>query len=135
MSKPARDPWERILEQVTYKVYQSELGECWVWMGRWTSSSGYGLMGIGGWKRKYVHRVAYEHHYGTILEGCQIAHKCDIPRCVNPDHLRMVTSAENQADMVAKGRSKRGDSHWNWKGGISKNYRTGGNRRPGKKIE
>lgn len=30
---------------------------------------------------------------------------------------------------LAKTRSKRDDEHWNWKGGISRNYQTGANRR------
>lgn len=31
-------------------------------------------------------------------------HSCDTPNCINPEHLRHGTQADNIADMVAKGR-------------------------------
>ena len=33
-----------------------------------------------------------------------IMHTCDKPNCVNPEHLKHGTVADNVADMVAKGR-------------------------------
>jgi hypothetical protein len=36
-------------------------------------------------------------------------HLCDVPKCVNPDHLFLGTTEENTADRHAKGRDARGE--------------------------
>lgn len=38
-------------------------------------------------------------------------HTCDVRSCINPDHLWEGSVAENQADMVQKNRSLRGERH------------------------
>lgn len=83
---------------------------CWLWTG--ASSPRYGIVRHRG-RRLTTHRAAWEAINGPIPAGLQICHKCDVPRCVNPDHLFLGTNADNVADMVAKGRSAiHGERHW-----------------------
>ena len=45
-----------------------------------------------------AHRAAYVHHSGEqIPEGMVVDHMCSTRRCVNPDHLRLLTNAQNAA--------------------------------------
>lgn len=47
-----------------------------------------------------------------LVQGKQagfLCHRCDVPRCVNPDHLFEGNNQINAADMVAKGRAATGD--------------------------
>jgi HNH endonuclease len=71
---------------------------CLIWAG--AKSGSYGYLTFG------VHRLAWEHANGPIPEGMQVLHKCDEPRCCNPDHLFLGTQAENMADKVRKGRAR-----------------------------
>lgn len=82
---------------------RSESG-CHVWTGAKTDK-GYGLIEVAG-KTRRAHRVAYETFKGAIPAGLLILHRCDNPSCVNPEHLRAGTQAENMQEMVAKGRQR-----------------------------
>lgn len=77
---------------------------CWLWMGC-ICPNGYGQIGHEG-KMKGAHRVSYELHIGPIPEGAYILHRCDVPNCVNPAHLRAGTPRDNTRDMLSKGRAK-----------------------------
>lgn len=87
------------------KVERDPETGCLIWTGT-TFWSGYGRIGD-----KRAHRVAYERAKGPIPDGLFVCHQCDNPRCVNPEHLFLGTTDDNMADMVAKGRSARGERH------------------------
>lgn len=70
-----------------------EDGECVRWQGAKTSK-GYGVISISG-SRVYVHRLAYELHYGDIPEEMEIDHTCRVRDCVKIDHLEAVSHIEN----------------------------------------
>ncbi len=75
---------------------------CWEWQGH-VSSRGYGRFRDA--KRvTAAHRIAYELAKGPIPDGLVVMHACDNRRCVNPSHLSVGTYADNNRDMMAKGR-------------------------------
>lgn len=81
---------------------------CWMWNG---TGNIYGkIRGKGGRYSSFVsaHRMSYELHNGAIPDGLCVLHKCDTPRCVNPDHLFLGTHQDNTDDMMKKGREKHG---------------------------
>lgn len=72
-------------------------GECLIWTGETDSRSGYGRIVIQG-KAHPAHRYAYEQAYGPIPAGMLVDHTCHNRGCVNVEHLRLATHAENLAN-------------------------------------
>jgi hypothetical protein len=88
---------------------------CWLWTAS-LGSTGYG-QAFNGWPKSHgrrvtgAHRVAWELTHGEIPAGLGVLHRCDVPLCVNPQHLFLGTSADNLRDMRAKKRDARGEKH------------------------
>lgn len=97
-----------LAERFWAKVAKSE--GCWEWQGN-QGRHGYGRLRSTSYHSVFAHRVAWELTYGPIPDGLEVCHKCDNPPCCRPDHLFLGTSAENLADMRAKGRGARGERH------------------------
>jgi HNH endonuclease len=81
--------------------------KCWIWQAsckpKRYGEKGYGEVWWNG-RRHLAHRVKWQLHYGEIPDEIQCCHHCDVPSCINPDHLFLGTPADNIADMFAKGR-------------------------------
>lgn len=96
--------------------------DCWEWQGN-LNPKGYGKTGRGA----YAHRWFWEYAVGSIPSGMTIDHLCKNKRCVNPDHLEVVTRAENtlRGDSPAslnkrkthcpKGHALSGENLYRWK--------------------
>jgi hypothetical protein len=75
---------------------------CWEWTGG-LFASGYGAVGVDR-KVLKAHRVAWALYRGEV-GAWHVLHRCDNPKCCNPDHLYLGTHADNMADRAAKGRA------------------------------
>ena len=76
---------------------------CWLWEAQ-CNAHGYGVI----WSKRswLAHRFSYRLYVGEIPEGLCVLHQCDMPCCVNPDHLFLGTQQQNIADMEAKKRGR-----------------------------
>jgi hypothetical protein len=88
--------------------YVQKSADCWLWVGS-TMKGGYGKIGTAT-KTLKAHHVSYALHTAAVPAGLAVLHRCDTPACVRPDHLFLGTIADNNRDMVAKGR------HWSQTG-------------------
>lgn len=74
---------------------------CWIWM-KDVDAGGYGTIRVG--KMMKAHRASWVAFKGEIPDELKVLHSCDVPSCVNPEHLFLGTQTENMQDMYRKGR-------------------------------
>jgi hypothetical protein len=91
------------------KVIPEPMSGCWLWTGG-STADGYGLMSLNG-KQDRAHRLSYKIYCGEVPEGMGVLHRCDVPYCVNPDHLYVGTQQQNCQDQVDRQRNRRGQAH------------------------
>jgi len=80
-SKPA-------LEIFLSHVHPKGEDECWIWEGG--TRGQYGAGWLNG-RTQGAHCVSYQLFVGSIPDGIEVMHKCDVPLCVNPNHLKLGT--------------------------------------------
>jgi hypothetical protein len=85
---------------------------CWIWKMR-LDKDGYGQIS-DKCKTRHTHKVAYETFKESIPEGMVCSHICDekysidskeYRKCCNPDHISIVSPAENSKRMKDLGRT------------------------------
>jgi hypothetical protein len=100
---PRKPPEERFWKRV------NKTSGCWLWTGP-TNNKGYGVFGVN-YRNQLAHRFSYSLRYGPIESDMLCLHRCDIPLCVNPDHLFLGSQHDNIQDMLSKGRATTNERH------------------------
>ena len=97
---PYKAPTITAADRFWLKVNKTE--NCWLWKAGVIGD--YGTFMFRG-KPHRAHRVSWILAHGDIPEGLDVLHKCDTPKCVNPDHLFLGTQTDNTRDCESKGRA------------------------------
>jgi len=84
MGRPLTHFWLRF-----QRKFKMSLIGCWKWEAS-KDRHGYGVF-----DGSRAHRVSFELYKGPIPAGYVIDHICRNPSCVNPEHLRAVTTQTN----------------------------------------
>lgn len=78
--------------------------DCWNWSGTY-DNHGYGRFRYDGRKWR-AHRLAWLFSIGFIPGSLHVLHKCDNPKCCNPNHLWLGTHQDNIDDREKNGRNR-----------------------------
>jgi hypothetical protein len=98
-----------IPEWAVGKVRVNHETGCWEWMPPLSSQCrGYCYVGKV-WT--FSHRRSYSELVGPIPDGLFVCHHCDVPNCINPEHLFVGSQKDNMADAARKGRIASGENH------------------------
>ena len=91
-----------IQERFAKKVERIPFTDCHIWAGAITAF-GYGKLSKDcGWTQ--AHKFAFEQANGPIPTGMSVLHTCDVPSCVNPQHLYLGTYKDNARDRESRNR-------------------------------
>ncbi len=102
------EPTMPLEDRLYSKAVKNEWCGCWEWTG--ATRNGYGRIITGSRKdgtrrNESAHRLSYIVSVGEIPPGMEVCHKCDNPRCINPEHLFLGTKQDNMKDREEKGRN------------------------------
>lgn len=93
------------IERFLRDVSVDETG-CWPWQG-YRNPEGYGHTVFGDTKIRLAPRVSHLIFHGYLDLDLTIDHLCAVTSCVNPDHLELVTRAENTRRQFVRRRIER----------------------------
>jgi hypothetical protein len=107
---------DNVMARFLEKVPERPTDGCWLFTGSDRKNnrhaSKYGNFTLVPGERALAASVAsYRLFKGDIPKGMYVCHTCDVPRCVNPDHLYVGTPANNTHDCVSRNRFAVGDAH------------------------
>ena len=101
---------DELRERIRNSVCIDSSSGCWLWLPAKDTRWGYGYLWINhgiSWKDgKLVKasRLSYGLFNGEIGRDMQVLHRCDVPACVNPEHLFLGSQSDNMVDCYRKGR-------------------------------
>ncbi len=109
-----QDP--QVRERFYAKVSPEPNSGCHLWAGS-IRTRGHGqfyLRGARGGALIGAHRLAWMLERGELKSTDFVCHRCDLPYCVNPDHLFLGSQRDNMHDCVTKGRfgNRAGERHY-----------------------
>ena len=85
----AKTPVDRLRSKYIVNVSTG----CWDWLA-YVNSDGYGMFKHKG-MMTLAHKASYELLAQAVPDNFELDHICHNRKCVNPDHLRVVTHTEN----------------------------------------
>jgi len=97
-SRECADAYRTEKPETRFWKHVNKTDSCWLWTA--SGNNEYGQTNAA--KKVAVHRLSWELAYGPIPAGLCVLHKCDVPRCVRPDHLFLGTQGDNTRDRIAK---------------------------------
>jgi hypothetical protein len=86
-------------------TYEADSNGCWNCTSHAADTCGYPMICRNG-KKGHMSRFIWIEKNGPIPESMAVRHKCDNPRCINPDHLEIGTHTNNMRDMIERGRRR-----------------------------
>ena len=95
----------RDLARFNAKFVRGQESDCWPWIAA-ADSNGYGRFSLkskGTWCVFLSHRVSWKIYKGRT--DLFVLHRCDNPRCINPNHLFDGDQKDNMSDCARKGRA------------------------------
>ena len=84
---------EKLLLFFNKRVFKTN--NCWEWTGYINPKTGYGEGSPSHSGKWFAHRLSYILFVGDIPKGMTIDHICRNRKCVNPNHLRVLSYKEN----------------------------------------
>lgn len=104
---PASDRfWEKVIIGEP-PLHCPELGPCWIWIGAGLPN-GYGVFTVRAGYVIGAHRFSYLDCVEDPGER-NVLHRCDVKRCVRPDHLFLGNALINAVDRNMKQRQAFGE--------------------------
>lgn len=90
--------FEQIVKKLQPKFTINESTGCWLWTGQ-LYNNGYALLFSRVFGYILVHRLLYEKKFNVTIDKDKydLHHKCEIKRCINPDHIEPLTKMQHQS--------------------------------------